>query len=112
MMMAIAHLIEGLVLWLIGVPFLTDLWLLFSCRSCQRGASTLLEALENLKVALVGVAYCFFAAGSWILLCFTCPVHERLSGTGVFAGACGALALSQFAYRYFNKARKGIGSRF
>ena len=111
MKMAIAHLIEGLMLWLIGIPILTDLWLFLSCRSCQHGASTFLEVLENLKVALVGVAYCCFAVGSWTLLCFACPVHERLSGTGVFAGVWGAQALFQFAYKCLKKAQKRRGSR-
>ena len=97
--MAIAHLIEGLVLWLICGPFFTDLWLFFSCRYCRRRASTFLEAVANLKVGLLAVAYGCAVICSWILLCFTRPAHERLSGTGVFAGVWGALSLSQFAYK-------------
>ena len=99
MKMAIAHLIEGLVLWLICGPSFMDLWLFLSCRYCRRGASTFLEALVNLKVCLLVVVYACAVICSWILLCFTRPAHERLSGTGVFAGVWGALSLSQFAYK-------------
>ena len=109
--MAIAHLIEGLVLWLICGPFFTDLWLFFSCRYCRRRASTFLEAVANLKVGLLAVAYGCAVICSWILLCFTRPVNERLSGAGAFAGVWGTLALSQFAYKCFKKANKRLGHR-
>ena len=111
MKMAIAHLIEGLVLWLICGPFFTDVWRLSSCRYCRRGASTFLEAVANLKVGLLIFAYGCAVLGSWILLCFTWPANERLSGAGAFAGVWGTLALSQFAYKCFKKANKRLGHR-
>ena len=105
---AIALFVEGLVLWLFCLPLFADWCLYFTCWYCQRGTSTFREILENLKVELLAV-FCFSAmASSWVLLCSARPAHERALGTAAFAGVWGALALSQFAYKRFQKAPRHL----
>ena len=100
---AIAQLVEGLVLWFLCVPIFADVGMFFLRRYCQQGASTIHEILENVKVELIGVACFCFVAGTWFFLCSTRPGDERHAAAALFAGVWGTLALGHFMYKVLRK---------